>query len=495
MVFAAAVLALDGCASLRGGMHAPSDLRTDCATAAVVGLHWRAAPDGPRAAAYRVLRDGRVLATVHAPSFADTTVAPEATYRYSVASIDSAGNAPASEPLVVATPAASVRGDAPYCPSRTVVSMSWDWQHGYRAAIGSDLWPVTWGRDGNVYAFFGDGGGFGGDDHLGRASFGIAMISGRPPLSPAVEANVYGGYQARRPSLLSGKARSIIAVGGDFYAIAGIYREGDAKYHDRPPISGSPDHIEIAYSRHDAASWQEDGWTFCGSPSTAGRDAFCPSGFINHGRGGAGSPGRYVYVLGSSPAADERRRAEPPAARTYLARVPRGGILRRSAYRFFSGLNSRGKPTWSADPDRMEPVFTDRSPPQAGCGGQCVMAGSLEDAVYDFALKRYIGVAQGDYLAQTSFYESEHPWGPWSTIAYDNIDPADGGGGWGNLGAAAGGSLGVHAVNAWTSADGRTLWMMYSSDGVAPPGALFPPAGSKLDALQLVRVDLEVASK
>jgi hypothetical protein len=35
--------------------------------------------------------------------------------------------------------------------------------------------------------------------------------------------------------------------------------------------------------------------------------------------------------------------------------------------------------------------------------------------------------------------------------------------------------------------------MAYSSDGVAPPGALFPPPGSKLDAFHLLRADLEMA--
>jgi hypothetical protein len=120
------------------------------------------------------------------------------------------------------------------------------------------------------------------------------------------------------------------------------------------------------------------------------------------------------------------------------------------------------------------------------------MTSTLEEAVYDAPLERYIGVAQGDYLAQTSFYEAPHPWGPWTTITYNNIDAATGSGGWGNLGTAAGGSLGVHAINAWTSDNGQTLWMVFSSDGTAPPGALFPPPGSKLDAFHLLRVDLQL---
>jgi hypothetical protein len=179
-----------------------------------------------------------------------------------------------------------------------------------------------------------------------------------------------------------------------------------------------------------------------------------------------------------------------PATRTYLARVNRRRMLRQSAYRYFAGLDSRSRPIWSADAERMQPIFTDRNAPQPGCGDRCGMSGDLEDAVFDAGLKRYIGVAQGGFLAQTSFYEAPHPWGPWTTISYNNIDAATGGGGWGNLGSAAGDSLGVHPVNAWTSADGQTMWMTYSSSGKAPAGALFPPPGSGLDAFHLLSVDL-----
>jgi hypothetical protein len=371
---------------------------------------------------------------------------------------------------------------------------TWDWSHGYRAAEGSDLWPVTWGKDGDIYAFFGDGGGFGGDDHRGRASFGIARISGTPPPTAATEVNVYGGYQAQYPSTLSGKASAIIAVGRDFYAIAGIYRDTDPKSRNPQPIGGSPTHVEIAHSPHDAHSWQDGAWDFCDAAAV-----FCPSGFINFGPGNSGATDRYVYLFGT---ANDALRSEAQAdhgsqadlgARTYLARVDRDRILSKAAYRYFAGLDAKSEPIWSAASERMQPVFVDRNATRPGCGGRCIMSSTLEEAVYNAPLKRYIGVAQADYLAQTSFYEAPHPWGPWAVISYHNIDAATGGGGWGNLGTAAGGSIGVHAVNAWTSADGRTMWMTYSSDGKAPPGALFPPPGSALDAFHLLRVDLAVA--
>ena len=87
-------------------------------------------------------------------------------------------------------------GDAPYCRSPYIESLTFDWTNGYTEADGSDLWPVTWGADGNVYAFFGDGGGFGGDNRRGRVSFGVAKMTAPPPLSPATAKNVYGGFQA-----------------------------------------------------------------------------------------------------------------------------------------------------------------------------------------------------------------------------------------------------------------------------------------------------------
>jgi hypothetical protein len=476
-----------GCTLFNTTVLAPRQIGVDCATAAVVGLRWSSPANSARPAGYRVQRNGRLIATTSESNFIDGSVSGSSTYTYVVSAFDAAGQEFAADPLPVSTPAASLQGDAPYCPSPLIRDMAWDWSHADRTADGSDLWPVTWGQDGKVYAFFGDGGGFGGDDYRGRTSFGIAMISRPPPLSPDAEVNVYGGYQGRHASDLSGKARALVALGADFYAIAGIYRNGDPKFLGPQPIAGAPEHVEIVYSRGNAHTWQVAKWNFCAA------GGFCPSGFVQFGPGNAGSPGHYVYLLGTSEAADLRAAADVPAARTYLARVSKRNILAPAAYQYFGGLDSHSRPIWSIDAAHMQPIFTDHNDKQPGCGGQCIMSGTLEEAVYNSAMKRFIGVAQGDYLAQTSFYESAHPWGPWATISYNNIDAASGAGGWGNLGIGAGESLGVHPVNAWTGVDGKSMWMTYSSDGVSPVGALFPPAGAKLDALHLVRVDLQLA--
>jgi hypothetical protein len=389
-------------------------------------------------------------------------------------------------------------GDPPYCRSHDIESITFDWAGAYTEPNGSDLWPVTWGKDGNVYAFFGDGGGFGGDNHRGRVSFGVAKMTAPPPLSAATAKNVYGGYEAEHPSTLDGKAGSIIAVGNDFYTIGGLWnaREVAGRKGHR---SGAPKRDQLGYSKGNAHSWQAAPWIFCSPQSPTG--GFCARGFINYGPGNHGAPGGYVYLYGiaNSPdywlgddgpevAAESGQAAVAPdatagesVAYTYLARVSKRHVLQREAYELFAGLDERGRPKWTHDEKQMQSVFTDHRLNQAT---------SLESASYIPGIKRYIATAQGSYIGQTSFYDSPQPWGPWTTVSYNNIDAQTGAGGWANLGKAGGGSLGVHIVNAWTSKDGLSLWMTYSSDGKAPEGALFPPAGTMLDSFNLVHAQL-----
>lgn len=409
---------------------------------------------------------------------------------------------------------------APYPKSKHIVAMSWDWASGYNDPNGSDLWPVTWGQDGNVYTFFGDGGGFGGDNHRGRVSFGVAMMSGPPPPKPGSLRNVYGGYNSSHPSSLDGKAGTIIAVGSDFYTLGGLYSEAELSGISGHK-SGAPKRIQLAYSQGNAWSWRAAPWIFCSADMPHG--IFCPTGFVNFGPGNAGAPDDCVYMLGIANSAgywDEEEGAEVVAeqmrsgqqqaaaskqavakkqpdtdandagAVTYLARVSNGQVLQRDAYRYFAGLDPDGRPIWSSDEKQMRPIFTDRNTSRPGCGGRCNMTIPLNDVTYDPGIQRYIATAQGDSIGQTSFYDAPHLWGPWTTISYNNIDAKTGTGGWANLGTAGGGSLGLHVVNAWTSPDGLTLWMTYSSDGTAPPGASFPPAGTAMDSFNLVSVRL-----
>src|SRR4051794_40964037 len=97
-----------------------------------------------------------------------------------------------------APPAAGQPSAAPSPPSPVIESITWHWETLHTAATGSDLWPVTWAADDNLYAAWGDGGGFGGTDQEGRVALGFARIQGPPEKFNGI--NLNGGMAPLHPS-------------------------------------------------------------------------------------------------------------------------------------------------------------------------------------------------------------------------------------------------------------------------------------------------------
>src|SRR5262245_45834671 len=95
---------------------------------------------------------------------------------------------------------------APYSPSPVIRAISWLWETRQAAAIGSDLWPVTWGPDNHLYAAWGDGGGFGGSDSDGRVAMGIARIEGEPDHWRGL--NINGGKNPEHPASFLKKGKT-----------------------------------------------------------------------------------------------------------------------------------------------------------------------------------------------------------------------------------------------------------------------------------------------
>jgi hypothetical protein len=450
----------------------PRNVHATCANAGVVGVEWTPATGDAQLAGYRVARDGIVVGTIaHArTSYSDTAVAATSEYRYSIIAFDGAGNTAASETLPVTTTASSMNGDAPYCRSSLIASMVFNFSSAYSATDGnasdtppysdsSDLWPLTWGEDGNTYTLFGDGWGLCGQldtqpapyNKEDKTSFGAAKISGAMPLGRGCPAqfahgNIYGGYDSAHPRgnratpLLNGKGGALIAVGSDLYAIGAIWRSEDGSRS-----SGAPEHQEIVYSGDSGSSWHDNtSWDFCSrSADGAYGGAFpvCPYGFVNYGKGNAGALDNYVYVYAVNASYywtgfDDSGAAFPTF--TYLLRAPNTELLTQSAYEYFAGWDDVGAPLWSSDPARRQPVFADRNVNQINPdnGYSFQMGMNIQEAVYNPVLLRYIATAQGQKIGQTAFFEAPNPWGPWSTLYYTNISAArDGKGGWGNLGA------------------------------------------------------------
>jgi hypothetical protein len=213
------------------------------------------------------------------------------------------------------------------------------------------------------------------------------------------------------------------------------------------------------------------------------------------------NPDGYVYMTGIANTADfwcdTGCPVFVPPAKTFMSRVPSGSILTQSAYQYYAGLNNNGGPIWTTDVTRMQPIFSNRNANKTDSHGVVwVMATGLDTPVYNPALGRYIATSSSSPLGQTSFYDAPNPWGPWTVISYYNFNIASEDsnnmptGGWGNFGAASNG-LGLHGVPAWTSADGKTLYFIFSGTGNASTAASFTfLQGKNLDVFSYINATL-----
>jgi hypothetical protein len=147
---------------------------------------------------------------------------------------------------------------APYPCSETIVNLTWD-DHILRTALGpivnqetrrrdgSDNWPITWAKDGYLYATYGDGYGF--EPYLKeKLGLGFARISGCPESLATV--NIRSESGENRGGGRSGKKGSgLLMVDGVLYLwlFHADERGGQA---------------QLAISRNYAVSWTFSDWKF-----------------------------------------------------------------------------------------------------------------------------------------------------------------------------------------------------------------------------------------
>ncbi|HEY2342746.1 MAG TPA: hypothetical protein VGH90_06940, partial [Chthoniobacteraceae bacterium] len=140
---------------------------------------------------------------------------------------------------------------APYPASTVVQSIEWKWDTYSTAAPGSDLWPMTWGPDDNLYTSWGDGGGFGGTDSDGRVALGFGRIEGEPEKNHGF--NVNGGKNPEHPAQFpkKGKTSALICVDGVLYTTINMQ---DGTW---PAVNHA-----LAWSKDFGATWTKADWLF-----------------------------------------------------------------------------------------------------------------------------------------------------------------------------------------------------------------------------------------
>lgn len=329
--------------------------------------------------------------------------------------------------------------------------------HGPEYASG-DQWAGTWADDGNLYMGWGDGTGF---NHRGNwrdpatAFMGLARIEGTPPHHRGV--NVWGGYQPesqagalyvnRDPQPLNLKpADGLIALNGTMYWYA--ERKSDGRVD-----------CQLLTSSDYGRTWKDHGRFF----QENGKFAF--TGIIQFGRNYADIPGYlgdYLYLFDGGTKAENN----PHYARTnmLLARIPLNDLLNRRAVEFFAG--TEGNLSWTRAINEAKPVFAD---PQG--------VNAHVSCTYNKALDRYLLLtthSHGEPKKGFGIFESDRPWGPWSTVYYtDKLNDFVPG-----LTELISASL----PSKWIAPDGRSMWLVFAGRPSDP-----------FYSFNLIKVNLEVS--
>ncbi len=344
-----------------------------------------------------------------------------------------------------------------YPPSEHIAGLTFNDRLARIEAPGSDIFPITWAADNELYTAWGDGGGFGGNNVAGRVLLGVARISGQRDDYRGF--NIAGGVDAPHPSPFGGKSEGILAIGNTLY----LWRDGDASSLEYFKF------FELWRSDDLGANWRPTGVRFSrlsGNDFPPGDAGMFAPAFCQFGRGYTGARDEYVYVYAPDIVDPTHWRIRLPG-RIHLLRVPAARIEEKTAYEFFAGMDADGAPRWVSRAADRQPVWQD------------AVNGTHRIAVsYNPGLKRYLlTTIATDRSGWMSVYDAPQPWGPWTHVFTDHNPER-----WGRL------TIIFTFVNKWLSADGRDFVLVHTRNdhwasiegrfllpGDAPPPPPAPP--------------------
>jgi hypothetical protein len=271
-----------------------------------------------------------------------------------------------------------------------------------RAAPGSDNWPVTWSNDDHQYAIWGDGGGFGGTESEGRASFGVARIEGDGRNYHGV--NRMGGEAGECQSRIDGKAHGApLSIGGVLYAWI-------------TPGSGAGGFDAFTLHR---SSNKGCAWTRLDVSFTHGRDHIGYGSFVQFGKDNSAALDAYVYTIATEVRNTSSLDIVQQPGRVMLVRVPAQSIEDRGAYEFYAGLDRTGQPSWSADPAERIAIYEDID--GVGPFPQMSFVPGLQRMVY--TNQHGTGSGQAASKSRLTMAEAPQPWGPWTVFYHAQFVP------------------------------------------------------------------------
>ena len=282
--------------------------------------------------------------------------------------------------------------------AQVITGVTFDETTHRRLALGSDNWPLTWSDDDHQYAMWGDGGGFGGSDSKGRASFGVARIEGNHDNYRGV--NRYGGTDAECESTIQGKSHGApISIGGVLYA----WVTPKSDQHGYEPFT-------LHKGIDKGCTWIALEVVF-----TLANDGISYGGFVQAGKDRSDAHDGYVYIVAPVVRSAHSLKIVQRPGRIALVRVRANAIENRGAYEFFADTDRAGQPLWSSSAADKRPIYEDA----AGVGPFPQMS-------YVPGLNRWVytnehgnGVDNASRNSLLTMAEAPHPWGPWNVFFRD----------------------------------------------------------------------------
>lgn len=327
--------------------------------------------------------------------------------------------------LVICSGPSMAASRPPYPQSPVITRLTWDSQVVKCGPERSgDNWSITWVDDNLQITAFDDGDGF--DKANANLSLGFAKIFGDPP-NPRGQDFPTDADTPEGGGSKGIKASGLLMVDGVLYMFVRNYKR---------PGSDDFTNSRLAWSTDRGVHWTWADWNFS--------DTFgCPE-FIQFGKNYAGARDNYVYIV--SQANDSAYGFSPDIV---LARVAKDKVPDRSRYEFFAGVDGLGRPIWSPDIKKRKPVFADAN------GTQRI------SITFNAPLRRYILTAShrppgntSTHTAALGVFDAPEPWGPWTTVYYNDH--------WSVSNGRDCRTYHHKFPTKWMSADGRTMWLLFS---------------------------------
>jgi len=293
----------------------------------------------------------------------------------------------------------------------------WDNSHG-------DTWDPFWADDDNLYAFNCDGRGFG----TAHRNLAFNRLSG-DSMQTLTGASVnpmdeYGKSGQKESDNATWKACGQECIDSVFYAFVSrnVYGKDSGDYWLRQTATNS----SLIKSTDRGLTWTRTAAENYRDPMWPGA-AFGAPFFVHYGKNGGSSlqdgAGRYVYAVSTNGFWND-------GDRYILGRVPRSRIaaLRASDWTYFTGGDGADPARWSPQIANAAPLLDLRT--HCGQTPPCFISSLgvyLMVVWYNTEkMTRWFEPNQMRY----DFYQSPHPWGPWTALNSSFTDGFLGTGHW-----------------------------------------------------------------